>query len=232
MTKKIIKDLINEAVKNLQVANVFMVYNENYYNLIPVKASEHLFLAIDEDDFIFDGFRISRFRDVKKVRVKNDKCDEIIKNEGLFDNLHIPEINLENWKIVFDGLKSIGKNIIVEYETAEGKHDNFTIGKIEKVYNNCLYMYRFDADGIWQPEPYRIPYTEVTSVTFNSRYINIFSKYIPAAPDTVSQAQALYALQNIWKESEEVGLDKMTPDEINAEIAAARLENAEKESPL
>jgi len=182
MTKKTIKELMDEAARNLNIANIYMAYNENYYNLIPLKASGQLFLAINEDDFIFDGFRISRFRDVKEIRIKNDKCDEIMQSEGLLNDLYIPEINLENWKTVFDGLKGIGKNVIVEYETAEGKDDNFAIGKIERVYNGCLYMYCFDADGIWETEPYRIPYNEVTSVTFDSRYINIFTKYIPRAP--------------------------------------------------
>ena len=43
-------------------------------------------------------------------------------------------------------------------------------------------MYHFDADGIWENEPYCIPYTEVTSVTFRSRYVDTFSKNIPASP--------------------------------------------------
>lgn len=182
MTKKMIKELMDKAISNLHVANVYMVYNENYYNLIPIKANEQLFLAIDEDDFILDGFRISRIRDVKEMRIKNDKCDEIIRSEGILDNLYIPEINLKNWNSVFEGLKDIGKNIIVEYETAEGKDDSFTIGRIKKVYKSCLYMYYFDADGIWNTAPYRIPYNEVTSVTFDSRYINIFAKYLSKAP--------------------------------------------------
>jgi len=180
--KKIVKELIDEATSNLQIANVYMAYDENYYNLIPVKVSNQLFLAINEDDFIFDGFRISRFRDVKEVRIKNDKCDEIVRREGLLNNLRIPEINLENWQTVFEGLKNIGENVIVEYEAAEGKNDNFTIGKIDRMYKSCMYMYYFDANGIWELDPYRIPYNEVTSVTFNSRHVNIFSKYIIPAP--------------------------------------------------
>jgi len=182
MTKNTIKELMDEAASKLKIVNVHMVYNENYYYLIPLKASDKLFLAINEDDFLFDGFRISRFRDVKEMRIKNDKYDEIIQSEGLLNNVYIPEIDLENWKTVFDGLKNINKNIIVEYETAEGKDDKFTIGKIKQVYRGCLYMYYFDADGIWETEPYRIPFSEVTSVTFDSRYINVFTNYISQMP--------------------------------------------------
>ena len=182
MNKRNVKELINEAASNLIIADVHMAYNEKYYTLMPLRASNQLFLATNLYDFSFDGFRISRFRDVKKVRIKYGKYDEIIQKEGLLNNLHIPDINLENWQTVFEDINDIGENIIVEYETAEGKNDNFTIGKIERVYKRCLYMYHFDADGIWELNPYRIPYVEVTSVTFSSQYINVFSKYIPKAP--------------------------------------------------
>lgn len=182
MQKAVIKTLVEQAARDSNIANVFMKYNENYYNLIPLKASDQLFLAINEDDFIFDGFRVSRFRDVTSLHIKNDKCNEIIKKEGLFQSLTIPEIELDNWESVFISLQTIGKNIIVQYETPEGTEDNFTIGKIDRVYKSCLYIYHFDADGIWEREPYRIPFQEVTSVTFESRYISVFTKHIPDAP--------------------------------------------------
>ena len=182
MTKKTVKQLIVEAVSHLSGANISMVYNKVAYNLIPLKTSSQLFLAINENDFIFDGFRISRFRDIQKVRININKFNEIIRGEGLFDGLSVPEINLTSWQAVFEGLKQTGKNIIVEYETAEGTNDIFTIGRIDRIYKSCLYMYHFYTDGTWEPEPYRIPYSEVTSVTFDSRYVNVFSKYLPDPP--------------------------------------------------
>jgi hypothetical protein len=99
---------------------IYMAYNENYYNLIPLKASDQLFLAINEDDFTFDGFCIARFGDVKKMHIKRDKYDEIIQSEGLLDNLCVPEINLENGGTVFDSLKGIGKNIVVSQHCERG----------------------------------------------------------------------------------------------------------------
>jgi len=183
MTKRRIKEILEEAITNSNITNAYMVYSGYYYNIIPLKASNSLFMAINEDDFVFDGFCISRFRDVEKLRIKNDKCDEIIKSEGLLKNLSIPKINLECWETVFEDLKIIDENIIVQYETVEGKDDQFTIGRIKRVYKSCIYMYHFDSDGKWESELYRIPYNHVTSVTFNSRYIRIFSKYI-SAPNT------------------------------------------------
>ena len=36
----------------------------------------------------------------------------------------------------------------------------------------------FEADGIWQENDYEITYSQITSVTFDNRYINTYSKYI------------------------------------------------------
>ena len=182
MQRKAVKQLLTDAIGQQKIANVYMVYDKNYFNLIPLKLSEQLFLAVNEDDFILDGFRISRLRDIKKIHIKNDKCDEIVRNEGLFHSLHIPEINIESWQTEFESLREMGKNVIVEYETPDGENSDLTIGRIDRVYKSCLYIYHFDADGIWQTDPYRIPYTEVTSVTFDSRYVNVFSKYISPPP--------------------------------------------------
>ena len=181
MTKKMSKQLIEEAIQQPSIAHVYMKYNADYY-LVPLAASSKLFLAILEDDFAFDGYRISRFRDIKKIQIKQDKYNDIIRAEGLFDTLEIPEIGLDSWQKVFDGLEKIGRNIIVEYETPEGEDDTLTIGQIAEVYGSCVYIYHFDADGIWMDAPDRIPYNLVTSVTFDNRYVNVFSRHIPEQP--------------------------------------------------
>ena len=182
MTKNVAKRLIGEAACDRKIARVTMVYQTFSYSLIPLAASDRLFLAVQEKDFAFDGFRISRFRDVADVRVGHDKFDEMLRDEGLFHALRVPEIDLESWQAVFEDLKAMGEYVIVEYETAVGERDDFTIGKIDRVHRGCLYMYHFDAEGIWEDEPYRIPYTEVTSVTFGSRYVGVFAKYVSDAP--------------------------------------------------
>lgn len=182
MTKQEIKEIMKQAAEEKKVANVFMRYNENYYNLIPLLVSDKLFLAINEDDFIFDGYRISRFVDVKKVRVKNDMCDQIIEKEGLLSTIKVPDVKIDTWKSAFEGLKALDHNVIVEKETAEGIDDEFTIGRIQKIYNDFVYVLHFDADGIWQDESYKIKYSDITSVTFESRYVTVFSKHIPEPP--------------------------------------------------
>lgn len=182
MTKQEIREVIRKAAEEKKVANVLMRYNENYYNLIPLSVSNKLFLAINEDDFIVDGYRISRFVDVKKARIKDDMCDRIIKQEGILSTVKAPDIKIGTWKNTFEGLKDLCRNVIIEKETAEGIDDEFNIGRIQKIYNDFVYVLHFDADGIWQDKPYKIKYSDITSVTFESRYVSVFSKYISEPP--------------------------------------------------
>ena len=105
-------------------------------------------------------------------------CDQIIEKERLFSAVKIPDVNVDTWKSAFEGLKALDRNVIVEKETADGTNDEFTIGRIQKICKDFVYVLHFDADGIWQDKPYKIKYSDITSVTFESRYVTVFSKYI------------------------------------------------------
>ena len=178
MTKAQMKELINECILHKKICNVYFRYDHNYWNLIPLKANDHLFLSVPEDDFILDGYTIRRFKDMNKVKAKDDRCDRILAMEGITDTIETPDININDWKTIFESLIQIEKNIIVEKESLDKDERQFVIGRIEKIYNHFAYVRHFDADGIWQEEPYRIPYSEITSITFLSRYVNVFSKYV------------------------------------------------------
>ncbi len=180
MKKSVIKELISSAVENVKVVNAYFRFDTNYYNLIPLILNDRLFLAIEEDDFIFDGYSIYRFKDMTEVKIKNDMCDEILRNEGLTSKIVIPNIDISNWKTVFESLKCINENVIIEKQIdGTDEDEEFVIGRIEK---NFAYVWKFDADGIWDDSPIRVPYSEITNITFGNRYVNIFSKYLTEPP--------------------------------------------------
>lgn len=135
MQKEEIKLLLKQAQKYKIVANVDFRFDVRYYNLIPLIANEKLFLCINENDFIFDGFSIFRLKDIKKIEVKEDFCDKILRDEGLIDTIETPNIDISDWKSVFQNLKAMDKNIIVEKQTINGVGSEFVIGKIDKIYN-------------------------------------------------------------------------------------------------
>ncbi len=178
MKKFEINELINMAVKSEELCRIFFKYDTDYSYLFPLMTSEKLFLSANEDYFIIDGFTVRRFCDVKKVEIKNDKCVEIIKCEGVLDNIKVPEIDITDWYSVFLSLSKLNINIIVEKENLNDGECEFAIGKVVKVLKTKVIFNHFDADGIWQEDCYEIPYSQITSITFSSRYVDIFSKYV------------------------------------------------------
>lgn len=178
MTKQKIKDTIKECMETRNLCRVYFKYDPNYWYLFPLIMDDSLFLSAEEDDFILDGYTIRRFRDISKAEIKFDKCIEILRKEGVVGSIVMPNINISNWESAFFDLKRLNKYVIVEKEDLDDENTEFVIGKIEKIYKTCVYIRHFDADGIWQDESWRIPYAEITSVTFDSRYVNMFSKYL------------------------------------------------------
>lgn len=178
MKKIEIIELINMAVKSKEMCRIFFKYNYYYSYHFPLITSDKLFLSANEDDFIIDGFTVRRFCDVKKLEIKNDKCVEIIKYEGVLADIKVPEIDITDWYNTFLSLSKLNINIIIEKESLYDDECEFAIGKIVKVLKTKVIFKGFDADGVWQEDYYEIPYSQITSVTFASRYVDIFSKYV------------------------------------------------------
>ena len=178
MTKTQIKELIKSAVNPHKLCGTYSKYDANNRYYFPLLVSDKLFLGAKEEDFILDGYHIRRFRDIKRAEIQDGKYLEILNAEGVLDSLETPDVDVTDWCSVFMSLSTMNINVIVESEDEDPEKSGFAIGKIEKVCKNKVCLKHFDADGIWQEELVELPYSEITSVTFGSRYVDIFSKYI------------------------------------------------------
>lgn len=178
MKKSEIKELVRGAIDTKDMCRLSFKYDYNYFFYFPLKVSERLFLSAIDDDFNIDGFSIRRFSDLTDVHFYNDKRDEILKAEGVLDSVSVPEVEVTDWHSVFASLQELGKNIIVEHESLDCDEGEFYIGRIEKVLKNKVIFGHFDADCIWEDEPCEILFSQITSVTFGSRYIEVLSKYV------------------------------------------------------
>lgn len=184
MTKLEKRQIIDACLSPKKLARVYMNYTQNYwYYFFPMESSDTLFLGIEEDDFILDGYSIRRLRDIDKIEIKDDICLEIHRKQGTLEAIVAPDVDITNWETVFTDLKRIGKNIIVERELPDNQDADFWIGRIERVNRTSVLLRCFDGDGIWGDAPVRISYPEITSVTANSRYGSVFSKYLDPLPD-------------------------------------------------
>lgn len=178
MKKTEIQGIIRSAIKSKDLCRMYFKYDGNYHYYFPLCLSDKLFLGAKEDDFLLDGFCIRRFCDLKKVEIKNDMSCDITKKETKINELPIPKIDVSDWQSVFSSLQKTGQNIIIEHESLDDANWEFYIGHIEKVLKTKVLFKHFDADGIWQEELYNIPYSQITSVSFGCRYVEVFSKYV------------------------------------------------------
>lgn len=117
--------------------------------------------------------RSATLTNCKKAEIKNDVCEEINRLNGVAEQIKAPQIDISSWQSIFNSLRECGEWAIVENEN----EDIFHIGIILKAGKNKLTMREFDADGKWQEET-KIPYKEITSVSFKTRYIDNWRKYL------------------------------------------------------
>lgn len=174
----ICKDYLKEAIEPQRMVRILFHYAEFDRYFFPLAVDKELFLCTEESDFLLDGFTIRRIRDVERIEPREGIYTEIMRREGFLNDLKTPEVNISCWQAVFRSLQNMGRNIIVERESLDGD-SLFAIGTIQAVGEDRVLLLPFDADGIWQDETLEIPYSDITSVSFDTRYINVFSKYLP-----------------------------------------------------
>lgn len=178
MKKSEIKELINKSVDHRQLCRVKFDYDDNTRFVFPLLTNDKLFLCANEDDFILNGYSIRRFKDVEKAEYQDGKIFSMVQAEKIDEKITVPNIDMTDWQTIFASLKEQNKNIIVENEKAEEDDYSFVIGRIIKTTKIKVVMQHFDADGIWEEEFYEVPYTKITSVSFGTRYVETFSKYL------------------------------------------------------
>lgn len=148
-------------------------YSDNIQYGFPLAVGQALFLMAVDDDFLLNGFTVRRLRDIYEICERKGMYQTIAEREGL-TSFEVPRVDITDWEHVFLSLQALGKTVIVEREY---EPDFFRLGRIEAVGKDHVLFRHVDADCVWQ-EPARIDYREITSVTFDDRYANTFSKYV------------------------------------------------------
>ena len=172
------KEIVCSAIGSNALCRAYFKYETGSRFLFPLKASGKLFLCAEEDDFILNGFSVRRFFDMRDIAEERGRYSDIVKAEGISDNIIIPDIDIDDWRSTFLSLQSMDEIIIVERESREESECEFAIGKIEKVYRDKVAFRDFDSECVWSKEPLTIPFSRITSVTIGSRYSEVYSKYL------------------------------------------------------
>lgn len=167
-------NLIQKAIQETVICRCYFVYDQNYFYYYPNAVNEKFFLGQEEDDFLLDGYCIRKISQLKKIEVKDDKCQEINKLFGITEQVVDPGIDISSWQSIFESLSKL--DTYIQIEDAFG--EQFAIGIIQKVLKDKLYFKHFDADGIWDEADLEIRYSQITSVCWGTRYAQYWKRYM------------------------------------------------------
>lgn len=177
-----IKDKIKKQYKKKRLSKITRRVSKKSHEISSgyiVDYSKDFVILQETDNFQILGFNILPIKDFSKVRYnKYDKYyDKIMTLENEKEKIGLKtKINLSDWSSIFKTLKKNGINVIAECENP--KIGSFTIGEITKVTNKSVSIRYFDATGFLNENPTKLRFKNITKVTFNDRYIDIFSKYL------------------------------------------------------
>jgi hypothetical protein len=133
----------------------------------------------ETENFSLQGVIVIPNSDIKTVRYnKYDRYyDFVMESEGEKNALKKYTIHkAHTWLDVFTFLKDEDKYVIVELEKSENKA--FIIGEILSIRPKNVRIRYFDAAGNWDAKPTKVRYSDITKITFDDRYIQVFRKYI------------------------------------------------------
>lgn len=182
MTGLGIRAVIGECVRGKKLMRAYFEYSDESFYLFPLLMGDGWFLSADENEFILNGYSVRRIADIDEAEIVDGLEFEILQREGVAGQLTVPLVDITRPESIFRSLAALRVNVIVDDEDCEDPAAAYTIGRIEKVCKSCVYIRHFDAEGVWEAEPRRIQYGDFTSITFGSRYVEYFSRYIGEPP--------------------------------------------------
>ncbi|MFK7933062.1 MAG: hypothetical protein AB8G22_06090 [Saprospiraceae bacterium] len=144
-----------------------------------LKASKELAILQECDDFQLEGSVVFPIEQIEKIRYnRNDAFyDKIVTKEGLKTQLRMNvKVDISDWVSLFTEFKENQKGVIIECESRD--FSDFLIGKIVKISKKKVWIHNFNAQGRLDGKPSKIKLKNITRVTFNDRYIEVFEKYV------------------------------------------------------
>lgn len=166
--------MIQQGIEKTLLCRCTFNYDQNYFYYYPLAVNDKFILGQEEDDFLLDGYCVRKLSQLKKVEIRDDKCHEINLLYGIVDQVVNPNIDISSWQSIFKALSQLDVYIQIE----DAINGQFAIGVIEKVLRDKLYFKQFDADGVWDEAGLEIRYSQITSVSWETRYAQYWKCYM------------------------------------------------------
>lgn len=176
MKREKIMERLRWAAEERLLCKVYMRGKADYVNCWPLMVSDELLVCAHDVDFLLNGYGAYAIDRIRRVDIKEDKCAEFSRMEGMLEQLIVPEVACESWQALFASLPT---DQLVGVERANPPEDEayFAVGRIVKAGKKRLHMLYVDSEAVWQEAPWRIRYSDMREVTFADRYLTVFGKY-------------------------------------------------------
>ena len=166
-------NIINSSILDKKIITCYFTYRDYYVHYYAGAVTDKFLFAIEEYDFSLNGYEITKLSKLKKVKIRDDKTDEINEMLGNKKDISYPNINLNSWKDILES--NCLKDELIEFELFND--DTHYYGKIVKTYKNSFTFLCFDADGIWDDEVVEINYRDINGIVWNSWYLKGWKFY-------------------------------------------------------
>lgn len=149
----------------------------------PLVMSDQFLVLQEIREFHLDGYAVVPLKNIYALRSGRAEraIERVLTGEGLYDHINLPyPLNLDSFQELFRSIQALAKNVIIETLEVDGDmiEESFVIGKITGFSKRSVAILNFDDAGYWNPEPTILGYKQIKWITFDSEYINLFSKYV------------------------------------------------------
>ena len=178
---KELHETIQYHIDNKMLLNVERTF-DNETDVVrgfPIKISEELLLMTVINDFHDEGFVLLRLSDISDAYSKESDAfyEKICISEGLQNKVQQCHVNtICSVKCALQQLESYDGFISIECEEQREKCA-FFLGKIITSEDDGVTFKDVGVDGEWDNETHKIPYGDITQISFGDNYSKTYYKY-------------------------------------------------------
>ncbi len=153
----------------------------------PLKVSERWVLLHSKWDFHLDGYTLLRLEDITKIRpdARTSDSQRLLKKERVPEKVGISfDLDISTMQSILRGLRAAGENVTLHFDYPDEEIKCCYLGSPIRIWTKTASFLTIGTDAVWDPEPARVIYEEVSKLEFGDEYLNVYSKYAGKIPET------------------------------------------------
>lgn len=167
---------LRKAAEEKRIVAVWLRGRSWDMSVWPLCVSEEIVLCVNDSDFELNGWDAIAIDAIERVDFRYDKYAEFAAAEGVLDTITDPGMPVDNWQSFFQALP--GDQLVgVEREHAPEDEARYPVGRVMKAGKKRVHLMCVDSEAVWEPQPWRIRYHDISAVRVGDRYLTVFGKY-------------------------------------------------------